>query len=65
MEYVCRCDLFIVFFAVSLTTGFVWGEYVEVKTREANAVLYLVNPLGVQYAITIDDNGTITATEVT
>lgn len=38
---------------------------VEIDTHRDNTALYLSNPSGVKYAITIDDSGTLTATEVT
>ena len=47
------------------TSGLAWCEFVEFDTRRDNAVLYLTNRLGKKFAITVDDSGTLTATEVT
>lgn len=47
------------------TTGTAWCEYAEIDTRRENSILYLTNPSGVKYAITADDYGTLTATEIT
>ena len=38
---------------------------VEIDTRRENTILYLNNPSGVKYAITVDDSGVLSATEVT
>lgn len=42
----------------------VWADFTEIDTRRENAILYLNNPSGVKYAITVDDNGTLTATAI-
>jgi hypothetical protein len=47
------------------TTGLEWCNYVEFDTRRENSILYLTNPCGVKYAITVDDNGNLTATALT
>lgn len=47
------------------TTGLDWCAYLEVNCQRENSALYLVNPLGVTYAITVDNSGTLTATAVT
>lgn len=46
------------------TVGTIWCKRFELDTRRKNSILYLMNPLGVKYAITVDDSGTLTATEV-
>lgn len=47
------------------TTGDSWQEYVIFDTRRDRAKLYLQNPSGVTYALTVDDTGALSATEVT
>ena len=46
-------------------SGLRWTRYLEIDTRRENSILYLTNPSGVKYAITVDDSGNLTATEVT
>lgn len=41
------------------TTGTEWTEYAEIDTRRENSILYLTNPSGVKYAITVDDSGAL------
>lgn len=53
------------FYKHDFTNGTRWIESVEIDTRRENSVLYLTNLSGVKYAITVDDSGTLTATEVT
>ena len=47
------------------TTGLAWCAFAEFDTRRENGALYLTNPSGVKYAITVDDSGTLSATEAT
>lgn len=46
------------------TTGTEWTEYAEIDTRRENSILYLTNPYGTKYAITVDEDGVLGASPV-
>lgn len=45
------------------TNGYAYTNHVEIDTHRENSILYLQSPSGVTFAITVDDNGTLHATE--